>query len=406
LEQNKDYERNLQMSATYSTDRKHLYKTIKKLKSFKLAPQNVILGEDFLELTELSNIERLLAERQISEVVQKTTNFEPLSSDFPLDIDDNSLSQKNNLDDIFDLSNLSQNFDNQSDTQKNEDKEIDSLLGHLITEFKHIDSENTYKENEKELENTLHYFNDEEDMKDDDDIIIDEELRMMAKKENSSSRVNLVEELPVIQLLETNEKENIQEMKKTRIEQKISNQNKTPTIERTVKKAAFDTKPTFTEWLSQFRMTQSKTTNGAAKIVDKTTQSIKNESIKSAPISEVVRKTSLKSMGAIFETKNEVPDNLFGLADETPRIHFDDDDEEDEVFSEYETIFAKRKKLRPMHQLAAKSLVQDNDLVSETLADLLVWQGNGEKAKEMYRKLILRFPEKSSYFAAKIEKIK
>ena len=31
LDQNKDYERNLQMSATFTTNRKHLYKTIKKL---------------------------------------------------------------------------------------------------------------------------------------------------------------------------------------------------------------------------------------------------------------------------------------------------------------------------------------------------------------------------------------
>ena len=58
-----------------------------------------------------------------------------------------------------------------------------------------------------------------------------------------------------------------------------------------------------------------------------------------------------------------------------------------------------------MHQLAAKSLVQDEEMASETLADLLAWQGNHKKAISMYQKLILRFPEKSGYFATKIEKI-
>ena len=54
----------------------------------------------------------------------------------------------------------------------------------------------------------------------------------------------------------------------------------------------------------------------------------------------------------------------------------------------------------------AKKSQQDEDgIVSETLANIHLKQGNIEKAVEIYHKLSLKFPEKSSYFAARIKKI-
>ena len=59
-----------------------------------------------------------------------------------------------------------------------------------------------------------------------------------------------------------------------------------------------------------------------------------------------------------------------------------------------------------MHELAVKSIEENDDLISETLADLLAYQGNNNKAIEMYMRLSLHIPEKSDYFAAKIEKLR
>ncbi len=57
-------------------------------------------------------------------------------------------------------------------------------------------------------------------------------------------------------------------------------------------------------------------------------------------------------------------------------------------------------------KVARHSTTEKDDLVSETLANIHAQQGNTKKAIEIYRRLSLKFPEKSSYFAARIEKLK
>lgn len=56
-------------------------------------------------------------------------------------------------------------------------------------------------------------------------------------------------------------------------------------------------------------------------------------------------------------------------------------------------------------EMAVNSISRQDELVSESLADVYAKQGKKEKAIDMYQKLSLLNPEKNAYFAAKIEKL-
>lgn len=53
--------------------------------------------------------------------------------------------------------------------------------------------------------------------------------------------------------------------------------------------------------------------------------------------------------------------------------------------------------------MARMSLLDNEDFVTETLAKIYAQQGKIDKAKRVYEKLMLKFPEKSDYFAAQLK---
>lgn len=64
-----------------------------------------------------------------------------------------------------------------------------------------------------------------------------------------------------------------------------------------------------------------------------------------------------------------------------------------------------KKEKKKTDESVKKSITKSDTIISEPLADILAAQGHIADAVKMYQQLILKFPEKSSYFAPKIDKL-
>lgn len=64
------------------------------------------------------------------------------------------------------------------------------------------------------------------------------------------------------------------------------------------------------------------------------------------------------------------------------------------------------EKTLPKDDLAEQNLIYNENIISETLAEILIKQGKKEKAIDVLKKLIWKFPQKKAYFAAQIEDLK
>lgn len=70
------------------------------------------------------------------------------------------------------------------------------------------------------------------------------------------------------------------------------------------------------------------------------------------------------------------------------------------------TAKASRKSPENQEDLSIASTSFNEDLVSENLAKILISQGKSDKAIDIYKKLIWKFPQKKAYFASQIEELK
>lgn len=66
----------------------------------------------------------------------------------------------------------------------------------------------------------------------------------------------------------------------------------------------------------------------------------------------------------------------------------------------------KEKDANPSDLTTIKTGEFNDNIVSETLVEILIKQGKKDKAIEVLKKLIWKFPQKKAYFATQIEELR
>ncbi len=106
----------------------------------------------------------------------------------------------------------------------------------------------------------------------------------------------------------------------------------------------------------------------------------------------------------IKELENELENKKRSTARKNVKTHKSKTDIINEFIKNEPSISRPKASFYNPVEKARESIVDNENIVSETLAGIFYDQGYLHKAIKIYQKLSLKFPEKSSYFAALIKK--
>lgn len=132
---------------------------------------------------------------------------------------------------------------------------------------------------------------------------------------------------------------------------------------------------------------------------------------KSAAASKKQPRKTKKTTAARAKNKKELNDTTDVATEEVPeeklhKINIDEQNSLIESFIKNESQFSKKKpdaNIENKDDLSEKSTTISDEIISENLAEIMINQGKTEKAIEIYKKLIWKFPQKKAYFASRIE---
>ena len=126
------------------------------------------------------------------------------------------------------------------------------------------------------------------------------------------------------------------------------------------------------------------------------------EEKKIIPISEIIEPTSEELIKEIKSTKKKIKPEGAKQKEQFDII--------DQFIKTQPTISnVKAKSIPPQvttTDLTESTSAFSDHIISETLVEILIKQGKKEKALEVLKKLIWKFPQKKAYFAAQIEDLK
>ncbi len=403
LENHKELDQNLQLAATFSTDRDYLYRQIKDGESYVSEADSFLLKEDYLELKELRSDTSPDTPEETGAIVKTDVSEEREQNnpaDEPLEPVELPSSPETHVNPpVLETESppaLSAEEEDLSTIEEEDFEDITDEIKDLFEEEPLAEEapltntnipEEAEKPEEPEPEQT-----DQPESRADEAISIEElialdnmtplermeKIRMQRKSlENKPIEKTNTNEEPLEDLkkktFDFSDLDELIEQTKKDIHVEITNDD---FLEVTKEEKANQPSPktTFGSWLKQFQSSEPiPDPEEKLDLLDNKKASKPKKKKKKKKTSEKTRKEN-NANSSKGKKKNKISEVTSG------------------------TNKPKR--------IAEKSLKENEEIVSETLAALLVKQENYKKAIKMYEKLILIFPEKSSFFAEQIKKLK
>jgi hypothetical protein len=439
LENHKNLEDDLQKAAVYASDRRFLYRTVKRLRN-----QGIILEketETILELTDFSSIDNLLIDKQLEEIFIEIQPS-PIEKEKSIGVPIQSLelenwmqhSNKNNesKEFLFEISSLLEAADADK-TTKNVRKEVPELVFEEPLDYtSHLKSLFEVPANDDNLFENLTAFEQGIPFGEAADVI--ESLWMPIEDE-------LTAIMPFKPQIVFNENQN--ELPLNIATQPIITQEMLPIVEnKTIEIQSNDSELIDNQLIDEDDMLYDKDENLEKNFVHisedeaiedliaefKTIGLNKNLSTTHFITNHRSEETEMKAKQAKLIARDPVDFNEWlqqyqqnvyenGSKPIPTSNNLDKLSEKRTVVEWSEWVGApttksknggdnEKKRKDEMPLFLTKSLKQREDIASETLADLLANQGNIEQAIKMYEVLCLENPDKNRFFAQKIQLLK